>query len=322
MPNVLIQDRRLSYTARGLLADLLSRPDGWREDARQMADSSPQGRAAIRKAVKELIAAGYYRVVKVRMPDGTIHSEIHVYDTPQPVAPGTTRPGSGGPPVDTTGVLIKNPGKEPSLPALPAAPAEPAAPAPAAPEPDEQTRSAVATLFRVIRPEPRLRLGAAEAGELAPLVSQWLERGGTAVELAQALLPGLPATVHSPRASSATACTARCRPNASPKPPSTLPADLPPNRRADHPADRPRRGTPSAPGATTPCPGRASAGPARVWGRGRWRSAAGRVPPVRARPGCGPRCTPPGRPARRPGRSPTTDRLSDHHVSNPGKPGT
>ncbi|MFC6597248.1 hypothetical protein [Kitasatospora paranensis] len=198
MPNVLIQDRRLSYTARGLLADLLSRPDGWREDARQMADSSPQGRAAIRKAVKELIAAGYYRVVKVRMPDGTIHSEIHVYDTPQPVAPGTTRPGSGGPPVDTTGVLIKNPGKEPSLPALPAAPAEPAAPAPAAPEPDEQTRSAVATLFRVIRPEPRLRLGAAEAGELAPLVSQWLERGGTAVELAQALLPGLPATVHSP----------------------------------------------------------------------------------------------------------------------------
>jgi hypothetical protein len=195
VPNVLVQDRRLSYTARGLLADLLSRPDGWREDARLMADTSPQGRAAIRKALKELIAAGYYRVVKVRKPDGTIHSEIHVYDTPQPVAPGTTRPGSGGPPVDTAGVLTKNRGKEPSLPALPV---EPAAPAPPAPEPDERTRSAVATLFRVLRPEPRLRLGAAEAGELAPLVSQWLERGGTTAELAQALLPGLPAAVHSP----------------------------------------------------------------------------------------------------------------------------
>ncbi|WP_335983864.1 hypothetical protein [Streptomyces sp. CA2R106] len=34
MPNTLLQDRRLSYTARGLLADLLSRPDGWREDGR------------------------------------------------------------------------------------------------------------------------------------------------------------------------------------------------------------------------------------------------------------------------------------------------
>ncbi|WP_197085457.1 hypothetical protein, partial [Saccharothrix sp. ST-888] len=32
--------------------------------------------------------------------------------------------------------------------------------------PDEQVRQAVATLFRVIRPEPRLRIGEAEAMEL------------------------------------------------------------------------------------------------------------------------------------------------------------
>ncbi|MFJ6380011.1 hypothetical protein ACIQI7_08405 [Kitasatospora sp. NPDC092039] len=63
--------------------------------------------------------------------------------------------------------------------------------------PDEQVREAVATLFRVIRPEPRLRPGQAEAEELAPLVAQWLERGATQADLAQALLPGLPAPVHS-----------------------------------------------------------------------------------------------------------------------------
>ena len=66
LPNTLLQDRRLSYTARGLLADLLSRPDGWREDGRHMADTSPQGRLAVAKALRELTAFGYYRVERVR----------------------------------------------------------------------------------------------------------------------------------------------------------------------------------------------------------------------------------------------------------------
>ncbi|MDH6579037.1 hypothetical protein [Kitasatospora sp. MAP5-34] len=89
LPNGLLQDRRLSYTARGLLVDLLSRPDGWREDGRAMADSSPQGRGAIRRALKELTEAGYYQVMKVRLKDGTIRSEAHVFDAPQrPDLPG------------------------------------------------------------------------------------------------------------------------------------------------------------------------------------------------------------------------------------------
>ncbi|MFB7122462.1 hypothetical protein [Kitasatospora sp. NPDC056273] len=61
----------------------------------------------------------------------------------------------------------------------------------------EEVREAVATLFRVIRPEPRLRLGEAEARVLAPLVAQWLARGSTAADLAHALLPGLPTPMHS-----------------------------------------------------------------------------------------------------------------------------
>jgi hypothetical protein len=64
--------------------------------------------------------------------------------------------------------------------------------------PQAHLSAAVATLYRVIRPEPRLRLGEAEALELAPLVAQWLERGNTSDDLAQALLPGLPAPMHSP----------------------------------------------------------------------------------------------------------------------------
>ncbi|WP_245984206.1 hypothetical protein [Streptomyces tateyamensis] len=214
LPNTLLQQRRLTYTARGLLIDLLSRPDYWREDGRAMADSSPQGRGAIRKALKELTEAGYYRVVKIRMPDGTIRSEAHVFDTPQLELPGVPRPDSGGAKTGAADApLVKDLVKEPSLPAESAD--EPSADARSGDEqggregghdidqeppavPDEQARAAALALFRVIKPEPRLRLGEAEAMELAPLVAQWLERGSTQGELAQALLPGLPATVHSP----------------------------------------------------------------------------------------------------------------------------
>ncbi|MFC5666115.1 hypothetical protein ACFP3U_24450 [Kitasatospora misakiensis] len=200
LPNSLLQDRRLSFTARGLLADLLSRPDGWREDGRHMADTSPQGRGAIRKALKELTEAGYYRVEKIRMPDGTIRTETHVYDTPQLAVPGTTRPVPGEASTGCAGVpLVKNRYQEPSHPAEQPEGREEGHPidqeAPVAA--DEQVREAVATLFRVIRPEPRLRLGEAEAQALAPLVAQWLERGCTSADLALALLPGLPSPVHS-----------------------------------------------------------------------------------------------------------------------------
>lgn len=81
LPNAVLQYRKLSYTARGLLADLLSRPDGWHEDGRHMADTSPQGRGAIRKALKELTDAGFYRVELIRLSDGTVRTENHVYDT-------------------------------------------------------------------------------------------------------------------------------------------------------------------------------------------------------------------------------------------------
>ncbi|WP_259470776.1 hypothetical protein [Streptomyces sp. 1114.5] len=195
LPNALLQYRRLSYTARGLLADLLSRPDGWREDGRHMADSSPQGRGAIRKALKELTDAGFYRVEKIRLPDGTIRTETHVYDTPW-FAPNATRPAPGGAATRSADTpVVKNRRQEPTLPGSPADEVEPDGR-----EEDsatEEVREAVATLFRVIRPEPRLRLGEAEAAELAPLVAQWLQRGATHVDLANALLPGLPTPMHS-----------------------------------------------------------------------------------------------------------------------------
>ncbi|MEV7182129.1 hypothetical protein [Kitasatospora sp. NPDC093679] len=216
MPNVALQDRRLSYTARGLLVDLLSRPDGWRDDGRTMADSSVQGRRAVAKALRELTEAGYYWVVRHQGEDGRWYSAAHLYDAPQQVAPGADVPGPRRPDSGDRDGCSKNRDKEPTLPVPPLepVPAEPeragperTEPAPAEPAPaagkqaaersDDRTDEAVSVLFRVIRPEPRLRLGQAEARKLAPLVAGWLERGSSAADLAQALLPGLPVTIHS-----------------------------------------------------------------------------------------------------------------------------
>ena len=247
LPNALLQDRRMSFTARGVLGDLLSRPDGWREDGRHMADTSPQGRLAVSRALKELTALGYYRVDKVRRADGTLYSEAHVWDTPQQASPALTRRGSGRATSGPHGAHpVSNRQKEPTLPEFVAEPprsgpdalatggaGEPDAPLPTNAEAcagagagagadDRAASQAVALLYRVIRPEPRLRLGAAEALALAPLVAAWLERGCTQQDLAQALLPGLPARVHSAAALLGDRLTRKLPPP--PEPPTAPPA--------------------------------------------------------------------------------------------------
>ncbi|MFG1805043.1 hypothetical protein [Streptomyces sp. NPDC049040] len=195
LPNTLLQDRRLSYTARGLLADLLSRPDGWREDGRHMADTSPQGRLTVAKALRELAAFGYYRVERVRRPDGTFVTQTHVYDNPQ-VGPDAVHPGPGRSADGSRDAHpVKNRGKEPTLPAQRVAqggrPDTPPTP------PNPVLAEAAALLHRVTAAEPRLRLGTAEAIALAPLVAPWLERGLERRDLSHALLLGLPERVHS-----------------------------------------------------------------------------------------------------------------------------
>ncbi|MFJ8129022.1 helix-turn-helix domain-containing protein [Streptomyces hydrogenans] len=104
--NKAIQDRRLSHTARGILALLLSLPDGVRMNVRTLADDYPQGRRAVERAVSELRLLGYWVTLTVR--DERTHriaSTVDVYELPLPApapmpgAPVPTRPGTG--PVDS-----------------------------------------------------------------------------------------------------------------------------------------------------------------------------------------------------------------------------
>ncbi|WP_404868453.1 hypothetical protein ACI1MP_10315 [Kitasatospora griseola] len=185
-----------------------------------MADSSPQGRKTVEDALDELRVWGYYRVDVVRMPNGRLRSEAHLFDVPQrALLPGADIPASGEPECGEPDALLgKYLVKEPSLPVAeePQEEEEPGGSRPegekggredeadsrttvnSGQEADEETRAAAVVLLRAVRPERRLPLGQAEAAALAPLVRAWLDRGGSEEGLREALLAGLPGVIYSP----------------------------------------------------------------------------------------------------------------------------
>ncbi|GGU26423.1 hypothetical protein [Streptomyces violascens] len=83
MPTAALEDSRLSFRARGILAFLIAKPDSWRVRAESIAAAGKEGREAVRTALRELRDAGYYRVVTGRLDDGTIATITEVYDTAQ-----------------------------------------------------------------------------------------------------------------------------------------------------------------------------------------------------------------------------------------------
>jgi hypothetical protein len=81
--NAAMQDQRLSYRARGILASVLSRPLDWRTSAEQLAQESPkEGREAIQGALRELEATGYLTRARRHNPAGQIRVVWEITDTP------------------------------------------------------------------------------------------------------------------------------------------------------------------------------------------------------------------------------------------------
>ena len=102
--NSVIRDSRLSYRARGVLLEILSRPDNWRVSGDSLARAGKEGRDAILTALKELRDCGYIRTVVERLPNGTFETKNFVFDTPQDVVPNPGNP-------TTVSVGSPNPGK-------------------------------------------------------------------------------------------------------------------------------------------------------------------------------------------------------------------
>ena len=84
MDKTFLEDDRLSYKAKGLLAYLLSKPDDWKVIVGNLVNSSKDGKASVYAGLKELKQCGYYEKVPVRNEQGTriIRWESTVYEVP------------------------------------------------------------------------------------------------------------------------------------------------------------------------------------------------------------------------------------------------
>jgi hypothetical protein len=91
LPNEMLQDVRLTWAARGLLVDLLSRPEGWHgnvlelsQEARRLrGDQLGEGRAAVGRLFAELERFGYMARKRTHDAQGGFTTILKVYDTPQ-----------------------------------------------------------------------------------------------------------------------------------------------------------------------------------------------------------------------------------------------
>jgi hypothetical protein len=84
MNNIGINDKRLSFKSKGLLAYLISKPDNWYINYHDLTSSSLNGIKSVRSAVKELISSGYITLAQFRKDDGKFdYCDYIVYEVPQ-----------------------------------------------------------------------------------------------------------------------------------------------------------------------------------------------------------------------------------------------
>lgn len=111
LPNAFLQDERLSWATRGLLAEVLSRPDGWTASADSLSERARrlrpdnghgEGRRAVRAMFAEGKRYGYIIAEKERIGPGEdgagrFRTVLAFYDTPQ----SDTGTGTSVPPAET-----------------------------------------------------------------------------------------------------------------------------------------------------------------------------------------------------------------------------
>ena len=96
--NTMLEDHRLSFKARGLLAYLLTKPEGWQTQVAQLTHASDHdGRSAIYSALEELTQYGYATYEQPREAGRFIKGGWTIRETPQTGFPLTENPDTENP---------------------------------------------------------------------------------------------------------------------------------------------------------------------------------------------------------------------------------
>lgn len=82
MSNYHLQDKNLSYRAKGLLSCMLSLPDDWNYSVRGLASISKEGIKAINSILKELEENYYLKRERKQENNGRFYYEYNIYETP------------------------------------------------------------------------------------------------------------------------------------------------------------------------------------------------------------------------------------------------
>jgi hypothetical protein len=83
MSNEPLTDERLSWEARGVLAYLLTKPDGWVVRNTDLIRRGPAGVKKIKRIIRELRESGYIHRERRQRQDGRFYWISEVYETPQ-----------------------------------------------------------------------------------------------------------------------------------------------------------------------------------------------------------------------------------------------
>lgn len=79
-----VEDNNLKWASKGLMVYLLSRPDDWSINQRDLVNRSADGETAVRTALLDLMSHGYVHYYAQRNPDGTIAEWVYeVYESPE-----------------------------------------------------------------------------------------------------------------------------------------------------------------------------------------------------------------------------------------------
>lgn len=82
MSNYHLQDKNLSYKAKGLLSCMLSLPDDWNYSVRGLTAISKEGIKAINSILKELEENYYLKRIRKQEDNGRFYYEYNIYETP------------------------------------------------------------------------------------------------------------------------------------------------------------------------------------------------------------------------------------------------